>query len=176
MDLAQLIAKHSQWCQYALGMLEDVLIADNYFYTQAQRNGIFSSDGLFKELQIINNTIVTKGQHAISVGGVISGVAMGNNVPVVLMPARAGGRPEGMNNVWINSFLREDYGHVVAGSDQVLVDRRRDIINPDDIHIENFDLEGFYEDVNRLNLTKHKTASEYGQSVQLIAIGNGELR
>ena len=168
-DFIQLIPSGRQWCQFALGSLSDVLIADNWCYSEGKLQGIFASDGMFRELQLIKNVIVTESQHKISVGGVISGVAMGNNVDVILMPARIGGRPKGFNNVWVNSFLEDDYD-VFSGN---VIDRRRDIINEGDIHLNNFDLVGFKIAVADLPLGDE--VNDYCASLQQLALQFGEI-
>lgn len=95
--------------------------------------GIFASDGMHRNLRIINNDITTKGSHSISIaglltGGVISGNTLrqvdGNDAPQVLLyPARIGGNMADDGVVTILSFAHEkghevvEYGEVDTGSD-----------------------------------------------------------
>ena len=171
-DFGQLIYKQIQWGQYALMPLDDILIADNFMYSVAHRNGIFSSDGLFTNLQLINNTIITGSPHAISIGGMISGVIMGNNIEATLMPGRIGGKPEGMNNVWVNSFITNDYLDIL-NTDRLINDRRRDHISDDDIHLNNFDLSGFHEEVRTLDFPDK--VQDYCMLLQEVSLNYGEI-
>ena len=168
-DFIQLIPKGRTWSQFALGSLTDVLIADNFCYSTGKLQGIFASDGLFYELQIINNTIVTNSDHLITINGVISGVFIGNNSPLLAMPARIGGRPEGFNNVWVNSFKKNDYQKLQGD----VIDRRRDHIHDDDIHLNNFDLDGFYKTVSGLILPN--SVNKYCATLQQVALDHGEI-
>ena len=94
--------------------------------------GIFASDGMHRNLRIINNDIATKGSHSISIaglltGGVISGNTLrqieGSEAPKILLyPARIGGNMADDGVVTILSFAQEkgheivDYGNVDTGS------------------------------------------------------------
>ena len=94
--------------------------------------GIFASDGMHRNLRIINNDIATKGSHSISIaglltGGVISGNTLrqvvGSETPEILLyPARIGGNMADDGVVTILSFAQEkghevvDYGDVEVGS------------------------------------------------------------
>ncbi len=171
-DFIQLIFKHIKWGQYALMSLDDILIADNFLYSVAHRNGIFSSDGLFTNLQLINNTIVTGSPHAINIGGVLSAVIIGNNVQATLMPARVGGRPEGLNNVWINSFIDRNYRDIL-NSDRLINDRRRDHISDDDIHLNNFNLSDFHAEVRTIPYPDD--VNDYCATLQQVALNHGSI-
>jgi hypothetical protein len=95
--------------------------------------GIFASDGMHRNLRIINNDIKTLGSHTISIaglltGGVISGNKLrkveGGEVPKIrLYPARIGGNMAEDGVVIILSFAKEqgcetiEYGKVDTGLD-----------------------------------------------------------
>lgn len=172
-DFVQLIFKRIQWGQYALMSMDDILIADNFLYSVAHRNGIFTSDGLFTNLQLINNTIITGSPHQISISGVISGVIMGNNCEATAMPGRIGGRPEGLNNVWVNSFINNDYEEISIGEGQIFYDRRRDVIDSDDIHLNNFNLTDFHAEVRTIPFPDN--VNDYCATLQQVALHHGEI-
>ena len=102
--------------------------------------GIFASDGMHRNLRIINNDITTKGSHSISIaglltGGVISGNTLrqiaGSDAPKILLyPARIGGNMADDGVVTILSFAKEegqevvDYGQVEIGKkNNTLIDQ-----------------------------------------------------
>ena len=95
--------------QMAGAMMSDVEIEDNIILSQGQLNGIFGSDGAFKNLNIRNNHIETKGEHTISINGMLSG-SLENNTDtfgrplkakkIKLLPLRIGGGA----NIYIIGF------------------------------------------------------------------------
>lgn len=95
--------------------------------------GIFASDGMHRNLRIINNEISTKGSHSISIAGLLTGGVISGNVlrqvknspapEVLLYPARIGGNMADDGVVMILSFAGEkgyevvDYGPVDTGAE-----------------------------------------------------------
>ena len=94
--------------------------------------GIFASDGMHRNLRIINNDIATKGSHSISIAGLLTGGVISGNIlrkitdsqspEILLYPARIGGNMADDGVVTILSFAQEkgrevvDYGNVDTGS------------------------------------------------------------
>ncbi|MGB0845760.1 MAG: right-handed parallel beta-helix repeat-containing protein [Thiolinea sp.] len=83
-------------------LLENVTVRNCYIRAEnGPLQGIFASDGVHRNLKISGNTIATKGTHAISVSGVLSGCEFSNNTlrqvegghkpAITLYPARIGG-------------------------------------------------------------------------------------
>jgi len=95
--------------QMAGAMMSDVDIVENIMHSKGQLNCIFGSDGAFKNLNIKNNHIQTKGEHTISINGMLSGEITGNTdlqgapLPankIKLLPLRIGGGA----NIYIIGF------------------------------------------------------------------------
>ncbi len=128
--------------------------------------GIFSSDGLFSSLKILNNTIQTAGEHAITINGFLSGEISGNTLQAVagktpairLYPTRIGGNQAEEGVAWILSFANEggtnpvlQYGKPVLGNNPLvgvagktqaeLIDARSDM--PENYRWNSFGLENF---------------------------------
>ena len=89
--------------------------------------GIFSSDGMCRNLKISNTTIATKGAHSISIAGALTGCEINNvtlrqvqggNLPEIsLYPLRIGGNMADDGLVYIFSFSRNaglHYGAIKA--------------------------------------------------------------
>ncbi len=95
--------------QMAGAIMSDVEIIENIMHSKGQLNCIFGSDGAFKNLIIKNNHIQTKGEHTISINGMLSGKITGNTdlqgapLPankIKLLPLRIGGGA----NIYIIGF------------------------------------------------------------------------
>ncbi|MDD5391751.1 MAG: hypothetical protein PHE17_01895 [Thiothrix sp.] len=99
--------------QMAGAMLENIYI-DNCQITaeKAAFQGIFASDGLFRNIRILNNTIKTQAAHFITLNGLLSGVMRGNKLVaagtsparVQLYSTRIGGSLAEEGLVWLLSF------------------------------------------------------------------------
>lgn len=92
---------------YAGGALNDLDISDNSIVSSAQLQGIFASDGAFRNLRINNNRIGTPSAHQITIAGMLSGEVRNNKTlqgsvlnNIELLPMRLGGG----ENVFILSF------------------------------------------------------------------------
>lgn len=83
--------------QYSGAILADTTIQDNIISSSAKLQGIFSTDGAFKNLKIINNKIQTSGEHKITILGMLSGEVTdntdlkGNQLDIKIQPLRLGG-------------------------------------------------------------------------------------
>jgi hypothetical protein len=83
--------------QYSGAILADTTIQDNIISSTAKLQGIFSTDGAFKNLKIINNKIQTSGEHKITILGLLSGEITnntdlkGNTLDIKIQPLRLGG-------------------------------------------------------------------------------------
>lgn len=99
--------------QFMAGSLEDIVIEDNHITSQGLLQGIFGSDGVFRNIIIRNNRIDTQAEHKITINGFLSGVLSNNRdsegklLPIYLGPLRLGGNLA-TGNVWIVSFAPED--------------------------------------------------------------------
>ncbi|WGZ94899.1 MAG: hypothetical protein QJT81_02620 [Candidatus Thiothrix putei] len=128
--------------------------------------GIFSSDGLFSNLKILNNTIQTAGEHAITINGFLSGEISGNTLQAVagktpairLYPTRIGGNQAEEGVAWVLSFANEggsnpvlQYSQPILGNNPLvgvagktqaeLIDARSDM--PENYRWNSFGLENF---------------------------------
>lgn len=90
-------------------VMSNVSISGNVIYSDGALQGIFASDGAFRNLHIRNNHLQIGGQHTISISGMLSGSIMGNtdiqNQPlaadkITLYPLRLGGGA----NIYIIGF------------------------------------------------------------------------
>lgn len=81
-------------------VMSNVSVSGNLLYSDGALQGIFASDGAFRNLHIRNNHVQIGGQHTISISGMLSGSIMGNtdtqNQPlpankIALYPLRLGG-------------------------------------------------------------------------------------
>lgn len=124
-DAIQLIPAN----QFAGGELENLLISSNRISSAGKLQGIFGSDGIFRNLSITFNTIDTQSEHKITLNGLVGQQnhiegnrdARGDLVPVQLNPIRLGGNLA-TGNVWILSVVAEDqqqygYGYLNIGGD-----------------------------------------------------------
>lgn len=95
--------------QMAGAMMSNIEIVENIMLSKGQLNCIFGSDGAFKDLVINKNHIQTKGEHVISINGMLSGSIKGNTdiqgkplkaSKIKLLPLRIGGGA----NIYIIGF------------------------------------------------------------------------
>jgi len=86
--------------RYVGDIMRHVSITENYIQSNGDLQGIFATDGLFKDVDIINNKISTKGKHIIAINGFLSGEISGNKElngellkkeKIILSPLRLGG-------------------------------------------------------------------------------------
>lgn len=105
-DGIQLIAGGG-WQFAGTPLLEGVTIASNTITSGVALQPIFSSDGLFRNLTITGNSLQTKGEHFITINGLLSGrIEIVGNSRVQLYPWRLGGNP-GTCALWVLSFAQE---------------------------------------------------------------------
>lgn len=95
--------------QFGGAVMSDVSISGNVIYSDGALQGIFASDGAFRNLHIRNNHLQIMGQHTITISGMLSGSILGNtdinNNPladdkIALYPLRLGGGA----NIYVLSF------------------------------------------------------------------------
>ena len=117
--------------QFAGAILEDTTIQDNIISSVAKLQGIFSTDGAFRNLKIINNKIATAGEHKISILGMLSGEVRGNTdleggeLDIKIQPLRLGGGTP-ITNFFVLGFAKNcsyQYEHI-EGITGTKVDRR----------------------------------------------------
>ncbi|MCK5895184.1 MAG: hypothetical protein KAG20_00160 [Cocleimonas sp.] len=117
--------------QFSGAILEDTTLQDNVISSSARLQGIFSTDGAFKNLKIINNQVNTEGEHKIVVLGMLSGEVSGNTdldgkaLDVKIQPLRLGGGTP-LTNFFILGFSEQcsyQYG-LIEGISGTAVDRR----------------------------------------------------
>ncbi len=117
--------------QFSGAILADTTIQDNVISSTARLQGIFSTDGAFKNLKIINNKIRTQGVHKICILGMLDGEVTGNTdlngdeIEIKIQPLRLGGGIP-ITNFFILGFsagCSYQYGHIegISGTD---IDRR----------------------------------------------------
>lgn len=115
--------------QFMAGELCDVVIENNHIHSEGMLQGVFASDGLFRNLTVQNNVICTQSQHKVSINGLLSGQIGGNwdensvPVPVYLGPVRLGGNLM-TGNVWVLSFAESDE-YQYAPLQDVMLDKDR---------------------------------------------------
>lgn len=95
--------------QFGGAVLGNSSISGNVIYSDGALQGIFATDGAFRNLHIRNNHLQIGGEHTISINGMLSGSVMGNtdinNNPladdkIALYPLRLGGGA----NIYILGF------------------------------------------------------------------------
>lgn len=153
-DGIQLIPKSKGMllAQYAAHHVSDVLIYGNEIHAHKSKlQGIFGSDGLFFDLNILNNVINTQSDHKITINGMMSGSIMGNvdhegnPVPVALNPLRIGGAVRGCC-VWVVGFKQDyKYEHIKT-CDLISDNRTTPFLKEDHIYLDNFDKQKFDEE------------------------------
>ncbi len=117
--------------QFSGAVLPDTTIQDNVISSTAKLQGIFSTDGAFRNLKIINNKINTAGDHKIAILGMLDGEVTGNTdidgkaLEIKIQPLRLGGGTP-LTNFFVLGFSEAcsyQYGHIkgVSGTEK---DRR----------------------------------------------------
>jgi hypothetical protein len=80
--------------------MNNTSITGNVIYSDGALQGIFATDGAFRNLHIVSNHLQIGGEHTITINGMLSGAIMGNtdinNQPladskIALYPLRLGG-------------------------------------------------------------------------------------
>ncbi|QTR51440.1 right-handed parallel beta-helix repeat-containing protein [Candidatus Thiothrix anitrata] len=157
--------------QFAGGELENLTIDGNAIHSSGKLQGIFGSDGVFRNLTIRNNVIDTVSDHKITLNGLVgTGNRIENNrdangqlLPVQLNPIRLGGNLA-TGNVWILSVSAVDeqqYGYhpIMTGDDGVehILDARsmpqhRDQANGD-VNLRGFPFSEYKQQLRRMTIT-----------------------
>ena len=108
-DAIQLIPFSPTVSHFAGATMQHVYVVGNRIFSTGRLQGIFATDGAFKQLQICNNSIDIGGSHYISINGMLSGKIEGNTNTngeiltkkhITLRPLRIGGGA----NIYILSF------------------------------------------------------------------------
>ncbi len=74
--------------RYGGAVMQNVTISGNVIRSTTALQGIFATDGAFKQLQILNNSVDINGEHTITISGMLSGVISGNtDTQGVALPA-----------------------------------------------------------------------------------------
>lgn len=138
--------------QYVAAMLENIIIANNTIDGRGTTlQCIFTVDGRVNNILVTDNTLDTRSDHKITLGGVITGIFTGNKdfdgktVPAVLEPLRIGGE------VHIMSFTHPDHDYQECVGD--FIDYRRIPFRKKGTYLIDFDLQGYldYTDKNLPN-------------------------
>lgn len=97
-DAIQLIPRDSMLA----GELSGVKITSNVINSSGELQGIFASDGLFRNITITGNRVNVGGTHSITINGLLSGSISSNvtNKPIKLLPLRIGGSA----NIYVVGF------------------------------------------------------------------------
>ena len=125
--------------QFVGAIMDNVTIQGNVISSIGQLQGIFASDGAFKNLSIKNNYLDIGGEHTISINGLLSGDISGNKdldgnaLPpekIQLLPLRIGGGAQ----IYICSFVNQPttplsmrYEYEPVQNLSSIVDSRRDV-------------------------------------------------
>lgn len=129
--------------QFAGACTDFVSITDCTIFSKGSLQGIFSADGLIKNILISDCKVQTRSEHGITLNGLLNGLITRNTdengypVRTVLNNLRIGG---GVANIWVKSFLNHEYG-IVAG--EHIIDNRGTEHHPMDTYLDNFDLDLF---------------------------------
>ena len=182
-DAIQLIPVN-RYERYAGKVLQNVTIRNNIIYSDADVQGIFASDGAFKQLTIANNYITTNGKHTISISGMLSGTISGNknvegnvlqNNKITLYPMRIGGGANimivGFTNRVANShpnyYEYEPIAGIVPESDI----RRCGVRNtPNATYYDRVNMNQFWAEYNRSGYQGH-IASQMRELMQKLVSG-----
>ncbi|MBN2694719.1 hypothetical protein JXR93_08655 [bacterium] len=99
--------------QFAGDIMQNILIDENSIFSKGELQGVFASDGAFRNLKIRNNKISIKGKHVITINGMLSGEISNNRdlkgvllnkSDIILNPIRVGGEA----NIYILGFNNGD--------------------------------------------------------------------
>ena len=185
-DAIQLIPNNGRLRgQYAAAEMRNILIQNNFIRSSGLLQGIFSSDGMHRNLVIKNNIIITNSQHHVSINGLMSGWIEGNNLSyadnrdaepaITLWPLRIGGGAFG-RNVYILSFVDDGYdniNHIVHKSQENIIDNREVVFNNRDVFLSDFRLNEFK--FNAGFAQQNKDAQIYGRDLQNLAMDFGSI-
>jgi hypothetical protein len=142
-DAIQLIPFSQTVSRFAGSIMQYIHVIGNRIFSEGRLQGIFATDGAFKQLQICNNSIDIQGSHYISINGMLSGKIEGNTDmnqgllakdQVTLWPLRIGGGA----NIYILSFKNAShlnpkdsdfYAYEAIDGTQAITDLRQQAIN-----------------------------------------------
>ena len=138
-DGLQLIPRSATLNQFMGAIMSHVILEGNSIKSDGALQGIFASDGAFRNLQLINNQVRTAGAHSISIAGMLSGKISGNIMlssatRTVLRPTLHPLRIGGGANIKILSFANQPglsadsdnyYEYEEIEGNQVIDDLRR---------------------------------------------------
>ncbi len=156
--------------QFAGGVLENLEISGNSIHSTGALQGIFGSDGIFRNLLILTNRIDTVSAHKITLNGLVGQKnriegnrdSSGKLLAVQLNPIRLGGNL-GTGNVWIVSVVTSDqqqygYGVIDTGSDgqshiqdNRSVVQKRDAVNGD-ANLTDFPMSEYQQQLLRMDI------------------------
>lgn len=123
--------------QYCLAMMSNTLIRGNTILApDTDLQGLFSSDGLHRDLVIEDNTIIA-GYHGISINGALSATLDNNDAVARFWPARIGGGIYDQK-LWVLHFSDEGMEYEEIITDQYIEDYRYEIFNTTDRFLINF--------------------------------------
>lgn len=172
--------------QFAAGTLFGVSVLGNYIESEGKLQGVFGADGLFRFLKIIGNVIQTKGQHYISISGLLSGWIDGNMkpdgsyCPIRLEPLRIGGNL-GEGCVRVLGFAGDEYSYtpveemidrqtLKAG---VVLDLRTKPLLNKDTYLTNFRVDEFRAAAQALPVMTD--INEHMRALKQLALKHGDL-
>lgn len=156
--------------QFAAGELENLTISNNTIESTGKLQGIFGSDGVFRNLTIRDNVIATASDHKITLNGLVGTAnhiennrdASGQLLAVQLNPIRLGGNLA-TGNVWILSVSAADaqqYGYhpIITGADGVQhihdarsTQQQRDRVNGD-VNLTDFPLGEYKQQLRSMTI------------------------
>lgn len=162
--------------RYVGDIMRHVSITQNRIQSSGALQGIFATDGLFKNMEITNNKISTGGKHTIAINGFLSGKISGNTElngellkkhKIVLSPLRLGGGA----NIYVLSFNNNKlektspdyyaYEPLEKGSQEVTDNREKRVSKTGATHWHHVDVPHLNQDFKQWE-TSRKGA---GQSV-----------
>lgn len=183
LDGFQLIDKSSNNEQYALGFMKYFSI--NNCVVDGLTTPIqcaFAADGVFGYGEIEDNTFKTDGHHFISINGLLTGSVTGNrcigthadDYPIKFKPARVGGNPDSLFNVWILHWKDDyyQYGTIDCDTPDLVQDLRQSVFNTTDKFLINFDQAKFDQRKPFISATGGRAM---GRALQRIALECGDL-
>ena len=160
--------------QFAGAMLKDISIRNISVYSKGALQGLFASDGSFKNLHMENITVQTNSAHQIAILGLLSGTLdlsspNGKPIHVNLLPLRLAGG----HNIYINSFSRSSsyqYGKVDAGRSNAVINDNRRNMNKRGTYYKNFNMDEFFAAMRRADqntniITRIKEAAKRAGTV-----------
>jgi hypothetical protein len=175
-DAIQLIPFSKTVSRFAGALMHHIQVVGNRIFSEGRLQGIFATDGAFKQLFICHNSIDIGGSHYISINGMLSGKIEGNTdmnqqlLPkerVTLRPLRIGGGA----NIYILSFANSShltpddadfYAYEAIEGSQVITDLRQQAITQRNAsNWENVDMPALQARYNNV----------YAQVIQLVKQG-----